>query len=210
MSRRSGPASQADQTRASQEPPTTQTRASQAIPDYPSQGPGFPGQGLPGFPDYPGQGLPGAPEYPGQGLPRPPRPVYPIVEDHELGVHADLPDLNMTRRILITDVQDQYTAYALEPYPPEVEDDYEPRFPTKGLPGTWVVVLYLDSLVWAWVRTPGAPVEPEGPDEPERRAQVRLGPSSVSIPIRRNWCGWPSRSPGLVESAQEPLGLAQV
>jgi hypothetical protein len=90
-------------------------------------------------------------------------PVYPIVEDHELGGHpeAEHLDLNQTRRILVTDGQDQYTAYALEPYPPEVEDDYEPRHPTKGLPGTWVAVLYRDSLVWAWVRTPGAPAEGE-------------------------------------------------
>ena len=140
-------------------------------PDYPSQGPGFPGQGLPGEPPGIGGG-PIFPEWPDQGLPpqRPPRPVYPIIEDHELGGHDELPDLNMTRRITITDGQDQFTAYAVEPEPPQVEEGYEPRWPTKGLPGSWVVVLYRDALTWAWVRTPGAPGEPDqgGPDAPER------------------------------------------
>ena len=111
-------------------------------PDYPSQGPGFPGQGLPGWPDYPDQGLPGwpgFPERPGQGLPRPPRPqvpVYPIVEDHELGGHpeADHLDLNQTRRILVTDGQDQYTAYALEPYPPEVGTTMSPATRPRACP----------------------------------------------------------------------------
>lgn len=152
--------------------------------------PGAPGQGLPGEPDYPDQGLPESPpgigggpifpgpEYPDQGLPRPPRPVYPIIEDHELGGHDELPDLNMTRRITVTDGQDQFTAYAIEPEPPQVEEGYEPRYPTKGLPGTWVVVLYRDALTWAWVRTPGAPAEPgepgQGlPGDPEREPKFR-------------------------------------
>jgi len=149
----------------------------------PGGAPGAPDQGLPGEPEYPDQGLPGFPEYPGhplprpprpgrppewgipeggypdQGLPplepRPPRPVYPIVEDHELGGHPELPDLNMTRRITVTDGLDTYTAYALEPEPPQVEEGYEPRYPTKGLPGSWVAVLYGAALTWAWVRTPG-------------------------------------------------------
>lgn len=148
--------------------------------------PGEPGQGLPPVggegpwePGWPDQGLPPGigggpifpgPEYPDQGLPRPPRPVYPIIEDHELGGHDELPDLNMTRRITITDGQDQFTAYAVEPEPPQVEEGYEPRWPTKGLPGSWVVVLYRDALTWAWVRTPGAPGEPV---EPEREPKFR-------------------------------------
>lgn len=165
------------------------------FPGAPDQGlppgdPGYPDQGLPpGYPGRPGQGLPRPPRptdpdwgvdeggYPDQGLPpgeaRPPRPVYPIIEDHELGGHpeAELLDLNMTRRITITDGQDQFTAYALEAEPPQVEEGYEPRHPTKGLPGTWVAVLYGSALVWAWVRTPGAPGEPgQGlPGDPERQ-----------------------------------------
>jgi hypothetical protein len=150
--------------------------------------PGEPGQPLPPeAPGYPGQPLPPTgegpwePGYPGQPLPpepRPPRPVYPIIEDHELGGHDDLPDLNMTRRITVTDGQDQFTAYAIEPEPPQVEEGYEPRLPTKGLPGTWVVVLYRDALTWAWVRTPGAPAEPgepgQGlPGDPEREPKFR-------------------------------------
>ena len=84
----------------------------------------------------------------------------------------------MTRRITVTDGQDQFTAYAVEPEPPQVEEGYEPRFPTKGLPGTWVVVLYRDALTWAWVRTPGAPAEPgepgQGlPGDPEREPKFR-------------------------------------
>lgn len=147
-----------------------------------------PDQGLPGYPGRPGQGLPrpprpvdpdwGIPEgtHPDQGLPpgepRPPRPVYPIIEDHELGGHPDAEalDLNMTRRITVTDGQDTYTAYALEADPPQVEDDYVPRHPTRGLPGTWVAVLYGAALTWAWVRTPGAPGAPDQglPGEPGR------------------------------------------
>ena len=149
-------------------------------PDWGVDEGGYPDQGLPGYPGRPGQGLPRPPRpvdpgwgvdeggYPDQGLPelpgRPPRPVYPIVEDHELGGHPELPDLNMTRRITVTDGLDTYTAYALEHEPPQVEEDYEPRYPTKGLPGTWVAVLYGSALTWAWVRTPGAPE----PEEPER------------------------------------------
>jgi hypothetical protein len=143
------------------------------LPDYPDQGlPGYPDQGLPGEPPGIGGGpvLPGWPERPGQGLPpvgRPPRPVYPVVEDPEdLGGHPELPDLNMTRRITITDGSDQFTGYVLDPEPPQVEEGYEPRYPERGLPGTWVAVLYGAMLAWAWVRTPGE--RPELPEYPER------------------------------------------
>jgi hypothetical protein len=148
----------------------------QGLPGRPGR-PEYPGQPLPpNYPGRPGQGLPwpGRPVDPGWGVeegrpdqglpplePRPPRPVYPIIEDHELGGHPELPDLNMTRRITVTDGQDQYTAYALDPEPPQVEEGYEPRYPTKGLPGSWVAVLYGSALTWAWVRTPGAPEPPE-------------------------------------------------
>ena len=151
----------------------------------PPESPGYPDQGLPpGWPGrperpatrYPARPGPSTPDwgvdeggYPDQGLPpaepRPPRPVYPIIEDHELGGHpeAEALDLNMTRRITVTDGADQFTAYALEAEPPQVEDDYVPRHPTRGLPGTWVAVLYGAALTWAWVRTPGAPAEPGEP-----------------------------------------------
>jgi hypothetical protein len=133
---------------------------------------GAPGQGLPG--EGPGQGLPGYPGRPGHPLPIPPRPVYPVVEDpDDLGGHPEVPDLNMTRRIQITDGADNFTGYVLMAEPPQVEDDYEPRFPTRGLPGTWVAVLYGTTLAWAWVRTPGTrPEEGEPgqglPGDPER------------------------------------------
>jgi hypothetical protein len=141
-------------------------------PDYPDQGlppgePGIPDQGLPpifpGFPERPGQPLPRPP--------RPPRPVYPVVDDPEdLGGHPEVPDLNMTRRVQITDGTDTFTGYVLDPEPPQVEDDYEPRFPSRGLPGSWVAVLYGAVLAWAWVRTPGAPGAPDQglPGMPER------------------------------------------
>lgn len=136
-------------------------------PDYPSTGfpPGFPGQGLPELP-----GLPGRPD---QGLPRPPRPprpVYPVVDDpDDLGGHPVVPDLNMTHRVQITDGTDQFTGYVLEPEPPQVEEGYEPRHPERGLPGSWVAVLYGAVLAWAWVRTPGSPGAPDQglPAEPE-------------------------------------------
>lgn len=161
----------------------------------PERAPGRPDQGLPGeppgigggpiepppgigggpvLPEYPGQGLPewpGLPGRPGHPLPRPPRPVYPVVDDpDDLGGHPAVPDLNMTHRAQITDGTDTFTAYILDPEPPQVEDDYEPRLPSRGLPGTWVAVLYGSALAWAWVRTPGAPGAPDQglPDEPER------------------------------------------
>jgi len=157
-------------------------------PQRPDLPPGSPDQGLPpGIghplppdPEYPGQplppgaGWPGFPERPGQPLPRPPRPerpVYPVVPDPEdLGGHPELPDLNMTRRIQITDGGDTFTGYVLEPEPPQVEEGYEPRYPTRGLPGSWVAVLYGADLAWAWVRTPGAPGMPDQglPGFPER------------------------------------------
>lgn len=159
------------------------------LPERPGQGlpwpgyPGRPGQGLPwpGRPADPGWGIeefppgigggPVIPGYPGQPLPRPPRPVYPVVDDPEdLGGHPAVPDLNMTHRIVITDGTDQFTGYVLDPEPPQVEDDYEPRPPTRGLPGTWVAVLYGSALAWAWVRTPGTIPEP---GEPEARSFAR-------------------------------------
>lgn len=158
------------------------------FPGFPETGlPGEPGQplppevGWPGLPDVPGIGggpiFPERPTLPGgrpdQGLPRPPRPVYPVVEDHDLGGHPEVPDMAMTRRITITDGGDQFTGYVLDPEPPQVDDDYEPRPPTRGLPGTWVAVLYGADLAWAWVRTPGEP--PERPELPERPARPGQG-----------------------------------
>jgi hypothetical protein len=138
--------------------------------------PGFPDQGLPEVPPGIGGGpvLPGWPERPGQPLPpvgRPPRPVYPVVDDpDDLGGHPELPDLNMSHRVQLTDGTDQFTGYVLDPEPPQVEEGYEPRYPERGLPGTWVAVLYGASLAWAWVRTPGVPGAPDqgGPGFPER------------------------------------------
>ena len=154
------------------------------LPGRPDQGlpgePGWPDQGLPPlWPERPDQGLPplwperpewpGWPERPGQPLPRPPRPVYPVVDAGDLGGHPVVPDLNMTHRILITDGADQFTGYVLDPEPPQVEEGYEPRPPERGLPGTWVAVLYGAVLAWAWVRTPGTRPEPEEPGEARRR-----------------------------------------
>jgi hypothetical protein len=129
-------------------------------------GGGYPGQGLPSYPDQGLPGFPGLPELPGQPLPRPPRPVYPVVDDPDgLGGHPEVPDLAMTRRIVITDGSDQFTAYVLMPEPPQVEDDYEPRFPPESWrPGTWVAVLYGAVLAWAWVRSITAPERPEHPE----------------------------------------------
>jgi hypothetical protein len=161
-------------------------RPDQGLPGEP---PGYPDQGLPGWPDYPDTGLPevppgigggpvlpGWPERPGHPLPpvgRPPRPVYPVVDDpDDLGGHPVLPDLNMSHRVTLTDGTDQFTGYVLDPEPPQVEEGYEPRHPERGLPGTWVAVLYGSGLAWAWVRTPGT--RPEGepgqglPGFPER------------------------------------------
>ncbi len=93
--------------------------------------------------------------------------MYPVVDDPEdLGGHPELPDLNMTVRVQITDGTDTFTGYVLVSEPPQVEEGYEPRYPERGLPGTWVAVLYGSTLAWAWVRTPGVPPEPGEPGEP--------------------------------------------
>jgi hypothetical protein len=144
------------------------------IPERPGW-PERPGQGLPwpGRPVDPGWGVdelppgigggPIIPGRPGQPLPRPPRPVYPVVDDPDgLGGHPALPDLNMTRRVVVTDGSDQFTAYVLDPDPPQVEEGYEPRLPPETWrPGTWVAVLYGSALAWAWVRSITAPEHPE-------------------------------------------------
>jgi hypothetical protein len=132
-------------------------------------GPAEPGFPIPpeigGGPILPG--LPDIPVYPGQPLPRPPRPVYPIVSDpDDLGAHGDLPDLNHAYRARLSDGTAEYTGYITDPEPPPVEDDYEPRWPKRGHPGTWVAVVYRSALAWAWVPTPGTPEQ--GPVIPER------------------------------------------
>jgi hypothetical protein len=163
--------------------------------------PGEPGQplppevGWPGLPEQPeppeigwplppsiGGGPvlpPGFPEYPGQPLPRPPRPVYPVVDDpDDLGGHGELPDLNHSRRSRITDGTNQFTAYIVDPEPPQVEDDYEPRWPSKGRPGSWHAVLVGSGLAWAWAPDvdpgPGEPGAPDqgGPGAPEREPKA--------------------------------------
>jgi hypothetical protein len=143
----------------------------------PDQGlPGFPGQGLPGDPDYPDQGLPGFPGRPGQGLPRPPRGTYPILQDPEdMESHPPLPDLNMPGRWVQVSPgksMHRYPAWVVSGEPPEVDEDYTPRHPVNGQPGTWVVIYYAAELCWAWIPSvEGEPGEPdEGPEvEPERR-----------------------------------------
>ena len=150
-------------------------------PEYPDQGlpgwggfPGRPGQGLPRPPRpvdpgwgvdegaEPGQGLPGwggFPERPGQGLPRPGR-AYPIVpEGGDLGGHGDLPDLNMPgfwHGVRASRGGPVFPAWIVDPDRPEVEDDYEPRYPEHGNPGSWVTVLVGDELAWAWCPSPPA------------------------------------------------------
>jgi hypothetical protein len=143
--------------------------------------PGFPDQGLPGEPEYPGQGLPpGSPGRPGQGLPRPPRGAYPILPDPEdMAGHPPLPDLNAPGRwVQVTPGKSlhRYPAWVVYGEPPEVDEDYAPRHPHNGRPGTWVVIYYGAELCWAWVPSvegepgQGLPDEEEHPEvDPDRR-----------------------------------------
>lgn len=139
-------------------------------PDWGIPEGGYPGQGLPGEPDYPdhgfhpeypGQGLPGSPGYPGrpgQGLPRPSR-NYPIVPGGgEMPDHPALPDLNdggHWGRVHEGKSAQSFPAYVTSPEPPQVEDDYSPKHPSAGRPGSWVTVIYRETLTWAWC--PSAP-----------------------------------------------------
>jgi hypothetical protein len=141
--------------------------------------PGFPDQGLPGWPEFPDQGLPpGYPGRPGQGLPRPPRGAYPILPDPEdMPGHPPLPDLDMPGRwVQVSPGKSahRFPAWVVYGEPPEVDEDYSPRHPVNGQPGTWVVILFADTLCWAWVPSvegePGEPDEPDGPEvDPTRR-----------------------------------------
>jgi hypothetical protein len=167
-------------------------RPDQGLPIYPGlpgQGlpipPVYPGQGLPRPPrpvdpdwgygggEYPDQGLPGRPPRPDQGLPgfpgRPSHPlppsgrwqIYPVVTAEDLGGHPDLPDLN---------AEGQWERVAVgraAPYPAYVQTaptTSEPKLPTRGTPGTWVTIAYLEGDIrWAWVPS----IEIELPEEPE-------------------------------------------
>jgi hypothetical protein len=146
-------------------------RPGQGLPGEPER----PDTGLPGFPDQglpPGWEWPGLPERPGQPLPRPPRPgAYPILPDPEdMPGHPPLPDLNMPGRwVQVTPGKSwhRYPAWVVYGEPPMVEDDYEPRHPVNGQPGTWVVIYFADELCWAWV--PSVEGEPGEPDEAAAR-----------------------------------------
>jgi hypothetical protein len=121
----------------------------------------------PSYPGRPGQGLPGRWQ------------VWPAVTPpEEIGGHPDLPDLNYGQweRVAVAK-QAPYPAF-VPTYIPNVgrmattEDgeEYEPRYPKRGTPGTWVVIVYWGDLAWAWVpdfEVPEAPERPGGgtPDQ---------------------------------------------
>lgn len=145
-------------------------------PDYGVPGGWYPDQGLPGFPGAPDQGLPGGgyPGRPGQGLPGRWQ-IYPVVEAEDLGGHPDLPDLN---------AEGQWERVAVgraAPYPAFVQTaptTSEPKLPTRGTPGTWVTIAYLEGDIrWAWV--PSIEIEmPESPGAPDQG----LPPTSEGAP----------------------------
>jgi hypothetical protein len=55
-----------------------------------------------------------------------------------------------------------WPAWIVDPRePPQVEEGYEPKYPTKGTPGTWVVTIYFDMYANAWVPDPELPEHPE-------------------------------------------------
>jgi hypothetical protein len=164
------------------------------IPGRPGQGlpwpglPGRPGQGLPwpGRPADPGWGIEeGAPGQlpvfpgwgrPGQPLPRPPRPgPFPIVDPDQIGdiagPPAPLPDRNMPGGWATVSAHPEpyaFPAWIVDPRGgPEVDEDYVPRPPKHGLPGSWVTVLTDLGIAWAWI--PDAPPSEETePETPER------------------------------------------
>jgi hypothetical protein len=131
--------------------------------------------GLPEHPWVPGEGFPGFPERPGHPLPRPPR-NYPIVPDGgDMPDHPHLPDLNDGGHWgKVFDPRPKsgggqsFPAYITHPEPPQVEEDYDPKHPKSGLPGSWVAVVYRDGLTWAWCPSPPETPEPGEPDFPER------------------------------------------
>lgn len=136
--------------------------------------PGFPDIGLPGEPDrpwepgFPGGGpvLPGRPTVPpGWERPELPElpsiPVYEIVDADDIGGHDDLPDLNATRQIVVTDGTNRWPAYVVVS-----GDSEEPRRPSKGLPGQWVTVGFHGAIAWAWSPTLEMPSLPERPERP--------------------------------------------
>jgi hypothetical protein len=123
--------------------------------------PGFPGQ-LPVFPGYPGNALPGRWQ------------VWPAVAPpEEVGGHPDLPDLNHGQWERVADGKGRPYPAFVPTYIPNVAtgdgEDYEPRYPKRGTPGDWVLIMYYGAeLAWAWVpEFEGPQVEPPETGTPE-------------------------------------------
>jgi hypothetical protein len=144
----------------------------------PGEGGGGEGPWEPGYPEFPwvpGEGRPGLPERPGHPLPRPPR-SYPVVPDGgDMPDHPELPDLNDGGHWgQVYDPRPKagggqaFPAYITHPEPPQVEEDYEPKHPKSGRPGSWVTVVYRDGLTWAWCPSPPSEEGPTDPEFPER------------------------------------------
>lgn len=116
--------------------------------------------GAPGYPTHPIV-LPGQPD---QGLP--PTVPFPIViAGDDMEGHPDLPDLNGPGGW--GSVQDAnglvFPAFIMSPVQ-DAPEDAEPQEPEDGLPGSWVTVIVVNMLAWAWIPSP-ANTDPPHPEQ---------------------------------------------
>jgi hypothetical protein len=96
--------------------------------------------------------------------------VWPVVEAEDLGGHPDLPDLN---------AEGQWERVAVgraAPYPAFVQTaptTSEPKLPTRGTPGTWVTIAYLEGDIrWAWVPSIEIEIPPDSGSAPDQGLPV--------------------------------------
>jgi hypothetical protein len=87
---------------------------------------------------------------------------FPVVPRGTLGPAPTWPDLNQMTLVTVTTAAFEPLGVAWPAWvdTPEAETP-GPRRPDRGLPGSWVTVLYRGEVRWAWIPDPAA--DPEAP-----------------------------------------------
>jgi hypothetical protein len=90
---------------------------------------------------------------------------YPSIDPDQLPGHPDVPDMNRGIWTWLQEGDALVRAFAVPTY--YVSNDlpsYEPRPPSSGLPGSWVIGLFNMGPAWCW--KPSAETEEPPPDTP--------------------------------------------